>query len=103
MTIALILAISAWLWCEIRHALAERRWSAERNDLLSRIQAGTLSDYANHKPLLDPPERRTIAAQPEPSIADLTTFGPDVTISDGAIAEAQSSYRSVMMGETNGD
>jgi len=81
---------------EIRHALAERRWAAERKDLLSRVQAGTLRDYACNKPLLDPPAKQAVDAQAGPSIEEMTSLSADAAISEEELVSAQSSYRSGM-------
>jgi hypothetical protein len=88
---------------EVRYFLCERRHAFERNDLLSRVQAGTLRDYASNKQILDPPPAKQIEAQAGPSLEEMTSLGADAVIPEYAIAEAQSSYRSVMAGETHAD
>ena len=40
--------ILLWIVERIMHRLAEREWHKERAELCSRLQAGTLRDYAAH-------------------------------------------------------
>lgn len=81
---------------ELRYFCACRQWIAERRDLYTRIQAGTLNDYAVHQPLLEPKRPITHEMPVEPSVEALTSLGADLGLTDTQIAAAASSYRQEM-------
>jgi len=74
--------------------LAAAGWATERQELYSRLQAGTLVDYARHRPEEDAHKGKGPPMGEQETIEELTALKE--TMPDGAYTDAQSAFDKLM-------
>ena len=99
----IICALIAYLAAkELLHRVEARVWAKEREKLLNRVQAGTLSDYAAHRAIVEPepekPDKGKVPGGEEYPAAWRDPNGVDVEFSAGRIASAQAAADKVLGG-----
>lgn len=94
--ILIVVLVGLLAWGEVRHWLDGRRWAADRTLLLNRVQSGTLRDYAFCKPEVETVKPAAVHVDPGQTLEQLTSLGPDATIPESALIQAQSTYRDKM-------